>query len=167
MPCYSLIFDPFVQDLVDVNGITTNDVGAVLQSLGVEAARSALLTEIARVFGVYGIGVDQRHLSLIADFMTHQVRRPAAPTRAIALLSSSSDYVDRRPVDSFHCIIAGSPPNCHLMDRPLPQPAGRLPRLQPPGHRFQCVALPQDQLRDGNGVPHGCASWVAVANDQQ
>lgn len=61
------------QDLIDCSRITTNDVGAVLKSLGVEAARSTLLTEIGKVFGVYGIGVDKRHLSLIADFMTHQV----------------------------------------------------------------------------------------------
>ena len=56
-----------------MTGVRTNDVGAVLRTLGVEAARSQLLAEISRVFGVYGIGVDQRHLSLIADFMTHQV----------------------------------------------------------------------------------------------
>jgi DNA-directed RNA polymerase I subunit RPA1 len=64
-----------LQDLVDTARITTNDVGAVLAALGVEAARSTLLTEIGRVFGVYGIGVDARHLNLIADFMMHQVRR--------------------------------------------------------------------------------------------
>jgi DNA-directed RNA polymerase I subunit RPA1 len=27
---------------------------------------------VSSVFGAYGIGVDPRHLSLIADFMTHQ-----------------------------------------------------------------------------------------------
>lgn len=30
--------------------------------------------EVQGVFNAYGIGVDPRHLSLIADFMTHQVR---------------------------------------------------------------------------------------------
>ena len=60
---------------MDTARITTNDVGAVLESLGVEAARATLLTEIGRVFGVYGIGVDARHLNLIADFMMHQVPR--------------------------------------------------------------------------------------------
>eukprot|EP00208_Stichococcus_sp_RCC1054_P004326 CAMPEP_0206143018 /NCGR_PEP_ID=MMETSP1473-20131121/19032_1 /ASSEMBLY_ACC=CAM_ASM_001109 /TAXON_ID=1461547 /ORGANISM="Stichococcus sp, Strain RCC1054" /LENGTH=1731 /DNA_ID=CAMNT_0053538243 /DNA_START=203 /DNA_END=5398 /DNA_ORIENTATION=- len=60
------------QDLVDIDAVTTNDVGAVGRSLGVEAARAALLAEVTRVFGVYGIAVDKRHLSLLADFMTHQ-----------------------------------------------------------------------------------------------
>lgn len=56
-------------DLVDVNKIYTNDIGAVLRVYGVEAARAAIISEMAQVFGVYGIGVDRRHLSLIADYM--------------------------------------------------------------------------------------------------
>jgi DNA-directed RNA polymerase I subunit RPA1 len=40
--------------------------------IGVEAARAAIKKEIASVFGVYGIGVDGRHLSLISDYMTFE-----------------------------------------------------------------------------------------------
>ena len=32
----------------------------------------------AQVFGVYGIGVDQRHLGLIGDYMMHQARAPGS-----------------------------------------------------------------------------------------
>lgn len=60
-------------DIVNVNGITTNDVHAMLTTYGVEAARGTLMHEVQSVFAAYGIGVDPRHLSLIADFMTHQV----------------------------------------------------------------------------------------------
>ena len=56
--------------VVDVNSITCNDVTSMLTIYGVEAARSTLLSEVRAVFGAYGIGVDYRHLSLIADFMT-------------------------------------------------------------------------------------------------
>lgn len=56
-------------DLIDVDSIYTNDIGAVLRTYGVEAARAAIISEMAQVFGVYGIGVDRRHLSLIADYM--------------------------------------------------------------------------------------------------
>jgi RNA polymerase Rpb1, domain 5 len=56
---------------VDVHGITCNDVSAVLSAYGVEAARATLVREVRAVFAVYGINVDARHLSLIADFMTH------------------------------------------------------------------------------------------------
>jgi len=59
-------------DLVDVDAATSNDVAAVLSAYGVEAARATLLREARAVFAAYGIGVDARHLSLLADFMTHQ-----------------------------------------------------------------------------------------------
>jgi hypothetical protein len=36
----------------------------------VEAARATILSDVSSVFGAYGIVVDQRHLILIADFMT-------------------------------------------------------------------------------------------------
>ncbi|GFR43873.1 hypothetical protein Agub_g5002 [Astrephomene gubernaculifera] len=59
-------------DIADIHGITTNDVYAVLTTYGVEAARATIMREVQSVFSAYGIGVDPRHLSLIADFMTHQ-----------------------------------------------------------------------------------------------
>jgi hypothetical protein len=36
---------------------------------GVEAARQSIVNEIGAVFNVYGISIDTRHLSLIADYM--------------------------------------------------------------------------------------------------
>ena len=51
----------------------SNDVHAVLRAYGVEAARATITAEIRSVFGVYGIAVDERHLGLIADYMTHEV----------------------------------------------------------------------------------------------
>ncbi|EFJ45495.1 hypothetical protein VOLCADRAFT_105949 [Volvox carteri f. nagariensis] len=59
-------------DIADVNAVTTNDVYAMLTTFGVEAARATIMREAQSVFSAYGIGVDPRHLSLIADFMTHQ-----------------------------------------------------------------------------------------------
>lgn len=58
-------------DLVDVDLITTNSPAAMLQAMGVEAARATVVKEVSSVFGAYGIAVDPRHLSLIADHMTH------------------------------------------------------------------------------------------------
>ncbi|KAI8067394.1 hypothetical protein BDF21DRAFT_496279 [Thamnidium elegans] len=62
---------PFA-DLIDVNYIDTNDIGAILNTYGVEAARNAIIKEVAAVFGVYGIKVDRRHLTVIADYMTFE-----------------------------------------------------------------------------------------------
>jgi len=57
-------------DIVDTAHITCNDICAMLTTYGVEAARSTIVQEISSVFAVYGISVDPRHLSLIADYMT-------------------------------------------------------------------------------------------------
>jgi DNA-directed RNA polymerase beta' subunit len=56
--------------LVDVDRLSTNDIAAVLRAYGVEAARACIVREMRAVFDAYGIGVDGRHLYLIADYMT-------------------------------------------------------------------------------------------------
>ena len=43
--------------------------------VGVEAARAAIVNQIAGVFSVYGINVNRRHLGLIADYMVCSCRR--------------------------------------------------------------------------------------------
>ncbi|BFZ63239.1 hypothetical protein YB2330_004359 [Saitoella coloradoensis] len=60
------------QDIIDKDTMYSNDIAAILRTYGVEAARSAIVREVSGVFGVYGIGVDTRHLSLIADYMTFE-----------------------------------------------------------------------------------------------
>ncbi|KAJ6439154.1 DNA-directed RNA polymerase I subunit RPA1 [Purpureocillium lavendulum] len=57
-------------DYIDPNRILTNDIAAILEVYGVEACRSNIVRELADVFGSHGIKVDNRHLSLIADYMT-------------------------------------------------------------------------------------------------
>ena len=54
---------------IDLNSLYTNDIAAILRTYGVEAARAAIMNEISGVFNVYGIEVNHRHLSLIADYM--------------------------------------------------------------------------------------------------
>ncbi|OLN92167.1 DNA-directed RNA polymerase I subunit [Colletotrichum chlorophyti] len=57
-------------DFINPNKIATNDIAAVLDVYGVEACRSNIVSELAGVFGGHGISVDNRHLNLIADYMT-------------------------------------------------------------------------------------------------
>ncbi|KAI3425875.1 hypothetical protein D9Q98_007848 [Chlorella vulgaris] len=59
------------QDLIDCARLSCNSPAAMLVAYGVEACRATVVKEVSGVFGAYGIGVDPRHLSLIADFMTH------------------------------------------------------------------------------------------------
>lgn len=61
-----------MDDFIDVNSITSNDVAAVLNTYGVEAARNTIVNEIYRVFDTYGISVSSRHLDLIGDMMTRE-----------------------------------------------------------------------------------------------
>lgn len=56
---------------VDHNRVTSNDIRAVLEFYGVEACRTVIIQELNKVFSVYGITVDYRHMNLIADAMTH------------------------------------------------------------------------------------------------
>lgn len=59
-------------DFIDVNGIRSNDISAVLRTYGVEAARNTIVNEINNVFSTYAITVSSRHLDLIADMMTRE-----------------------------------------------------------------------------------------------
>ena len=57
---------------IELNTVRSNDIYAVLQRFGVEAARATIVEQIRSVFDVYGIKVDPRHLGIIADYMTHE-----------------------------------------------------------------------------------------------
>lgn len=56
--------------IINPNSISTNDIAAMLLTYGVEACRATIIQELSAVFGGHGISVDNRHLNLIADFMT-------------------------------------------------------------------------------------------------
>ncbi|KAJ6628876.1 hypothetical protein B0H10DRAFT_2209314 [Mycena sp. CBHHK59/15] len=58
------------ESILEDDDIYSNDIYAILQTYGVEMARAAILREMGAVFGAYKIQVDQRHLELIADYMT-------------------------------------------------------------------------------------------------
>lgn len=48
----------------------TNDIWYMIKKYGIEAGRANLVKEVRTVFNMYGIEVNFRHLSLIADFIT-------------------------------------------------------------------------------------------------
>jgi DNA-directed RNA polymerase subunit A' len=55
---------------IDTSRITTNNVYEVWQTLGIEAARTALVKEITNTLEEQGLEVDTRHIMLVADLMT-------------------------------------------------------------------------------------------------
>ncbi|CCG83927.1 protein of unknown function [Taphrina deformans PYCC 5710] len=60
------------EGVVSHNDMYSNDIAAIGATYGVEAMRQAIIKEVSGVFAVYGIGVNNRHLSLIADYMTFE-----------------------------------------------------------------------------------------------
>ncbi|CAM0876906.1 unnamed protein product [Alopecurus aequalis] len=59
-----------LQDDLEINNVKCNDIHAILKTYGVEAARATIIQEVNQVFKPFGIDVNMRHLSLVADFMT-------------------------------------------------------------------------------------------------
>ena len=57
----------------------TSPISWLMPLYGLELWSERELGMAAQVFGVYGIGVDQRHLGLIGDYMMHQVSIPCKP----------------------------------------------------------------------------------------
>ncbi|MHA2296914.1 MAG: DNA-directed RNA polymerase subunit A'' [Candidatus Hodarchaeales archaeon] len=55
---------------VDPTRISTNNLQEILETLGVEAARSGLVREAMQVLEEQGLEVDIRHIILVADLMT-------------------------------------------------------------------------------------------------
>ncbi|XP_069488274.1 DNA-directed RNA polymerase I subunit RPA1 [Ambystoma mexicanum] len=56
-------------DVLDLKRLYSNDIHAMAKTYGIEAALRVIEKEIKDVFAVYGIEVDPRHLSLVADYM--------------------------------------------------------------------------------------------------
>jgi len=55
---------------VDKTRTTTNNIFEIYQTLGIEAARGALVREIISTLEEQGLEVDIRHIYLVADLMT-------------------------------------------------------------------------------------------------
>lgn len=57
-------------EVLDLARIESNNIREMMKHYGIEAARHCIVKEVRSVFAAYGIEVDYRHLSLVADFMT-------------------------------------------------------------------------------------------------
>ncbi|MCK4433979.1 DNA-directed RNA polymerase subunit A'/A'', partial [Candidatus Bathyarchaeota archaeon] len=56
--------------VVEASRTTTNNVHEIAKTLGIEAARNALINEARSVLEEQGLDVDIRHVMLVADIMT-------------------------------------------------------------------------------------------------
>ena len=55
---------------MDIRRTRTNNISEILEVLGIEATRTAIIEEMSNVLSEQGLDVDIRHIMLIADAMT-------------------------------------------------------------------------------------------------
>jgi len=58
------------EKILDLRRLHCNNIHDMARFYGIEAANKTIVKEIVNVFSVYGIDINPRHLSLIADYMT-------------------------------------------------------------------------------------------------
>ena len=58
------------ETLLDIRKLFSNNVHDRAKYYGIEAANKTIVKEITNVFKAYGIDVNPRHLTLVADYMT-------------------------------------------------------------------------------------------------
>lgn len=75
-------------EVLDLRQLYSNDIHAMANTYGIEAALRVIEKEIKDVFAVYGIAVDPRHLSLVADYMCFE--GVYKPLNRLGIRSSSS-----------------------------------------------------------------------------
>lgn len=59
----------FELEFVDTTRTTSNDIFEIASTLGIEAARQAIIDEVLKVIDAQGLNVDVRHIMLVADTM--------------------------------------------------------------------------------------------------
>ncbi len=66
-----------LKDIFEIKGVnkdktTTNNIYEIVEVLGIEAARQAIINEIKKVIEQQGLDIDERHIKLVADAMTYK-----------------------------------------------------------------------------------------------
>ena len=116
-----------LEDIV-YRSINTNDIHAVAQTYGIEAARGTLIREIRQILSYYGIYVNVRHITLAVDWMTwigeltpltrHGIRKvDESPLKrctfeeVVDVFTQAACSKEKDGLDGIsECIITGTPP---------------------------------------------------------
>ncbi|KAK9450860.1 uncharacterized protein V1518DRAFT_158462 [Limtongia smithiae] len=121
-----------LRDVMNMDGVEgtktkTNHVLEMRETLGIEAARGSIISEIAETMSQYGMNIDPRHIQLLGDVMTYKgevlgiTRFGLAKMRdSVLQLASFEKTTDHLFDASFHmktdliegvseCIILGQP----------------------------------------------------------
>lgn len=112
--------------ILDLNRLYTNDIHAVANTYGIEAAARVVVKEVQNVFKVYGITVDPRHLSLISDYMTFDGTFKPLNRKGIESSASPLQQISFESALQFlkHAVVQGrtdsinSPSSCLMVGQP-------------------------------------------------
>ena len=92
---------------VDVSRTTTNGIVEIFDTLGIEAARNAIINEASRTLQEQGLTVDIRHIMLVADVMTCDGEVKAIGRHGISGRKSSVLARAAFEITSTHLLQAG------------------------------------------------------------
>ncbi|OQV18278.1 DNA-directed RNA polymerase I subunit RPA1 [Hypsibius exemplaris] len=97
--------------VLEVDKLFSNDIQAVAGRFGIEAAARTVIRECVRVFGAYGIDVNYRHLSLIADYMSQNGSIRAFNRMALTTNASPFQKMSFETSMNFYrdAVISGTP----------------------------------------------------------
>ena len=91
---------------IDHSKTQCNDIFAIREVFGIEAARAALLKEMHQVLSAYGIYVNMRHFMVIIDWMTWTGGINALTRHGVKKMMDDSTPLKRatfeQPVEIFH-----------------------------------------------------------------
>eukprot|EP00656_Telonema_subtile_P049966 TRINITY_DN6345_c0_g1_i4.p1 TRINITY_DN6345_c0_g1~~TRINITY_DN6345_c0_g1_i4.p1 ORF type:complete len:1476 (-),score=436.33 TRINITY_DN6345_c0_g1_i4:120-4547(-) len=149
-----------VYGIAGVDGTRTysNHIAEIQACLGIEAARIQIVTEINKIFHSYSIGIDIRHIWLLADTMTYRgevlgitrfgIEKMRDSVLMLASFEKTADHLFEAAVRSRVDDVSGVS-ECIIMGIPVPVGTGNLKlihnnALQPlaktqPGHEAKPV----------------------------
>uniref|UniRef100_A0A665T9M1 DNA-directed RNA polymerase subunit n=1 Tax=Echeneis naucrates TaxID=173247 RepID=A0A665T9M1_ECHNA len=126
-------------DILDINRLYSNEVHAMANTYGIEVALKVIEKEIKDVFAVYGIEVDPRHLSLVADYMCfegvykplnrHAIRSNSSPLQQMTFETSYKFLKQATMLGSYDELV--SPSACLVVGKVVKGGTGLFELKQP------------------------------------
>uniref|UniRef100_A0A7N8XB01 DNA-directed RNA polymerase subunit n=1 Tax=Mastacembelus armatus TaxID=205130 RepID=A0A7N8XB01_9TELE len=126
-------------DVLDISRLYSNEVHAMANTYGIEVALKVIEKEIKDVFAVYGIEVDPRHLSLVADYMCfegvykplnrHAIRSNSSPLQQMTF-ETSYKFLKQATMLGSHDQLA-SPSACLVLGKVVRGGTGLFDLKQP------------------------------------
>ncbi|DBA04436.1 TPA: hypothetical protein N0F65_010032 [Lagenidium giganteum] len=137
--CHHLLVEGYglaeVMGIPGVDGLntTSNHIIEVEKTLGIEAARELVSSEVSYIMSAYGIGIDRRHLMLLSDIMTFKgevlgitrfgIAKMKESVLMLASFEKTTDHLFDAAVHSRTDAIVGVS-ECIIMGIPIPLGTG-------------------------------------------